>query len=365
MQEKRRRHTRGLITVLICLGLVALAAGAVTVSGNLRRDKAEAQAAAAKPAGAPAVNVRVQELKPAVVEDRVLLTGGIQPWESVTISAEVSGKVEWKGIEEGQRVQAGAEIMRIDTEILQAQLEELAARHRLAEQELNRIQQLRQKGAISSQELDRASAERDVVAANMRAARITLKKSVIVAPMDGVIDKLFIKQHEFVDVGKPLVRIVQVDRVKALIGIPERDVPYFEEGDPVRITVDAHEGKIFEGRIYRLATTAEASTRTFAAEIAITNEEGLLRPGMIARGTFVRQTFPDSLLVPIYSVISLEDRRFVYVEKGGQAQVRPISIGVLQNELVQVISGLKPGEHLIIAGQRDVRPGGAVTVRND
>ncbi len=352
---------RALMTVLLCGAIVALGYGVTTVASRLRIEKLRAEASA--PNGTTKVaNVKVQALKPTDVEDRLLLTGGVDPWEDRIVSAEATGKIEWQGVEEGQSVKAGQELTRIDTSLMRAQFDQAQAHEKLAAQELDRARSLQTKGVATGQALDKTQADHDVASASRRLIQIRLDKSVVAAPIDGIIDKLFKDKDEFIDTGQPVARLVQTHKVKVRVGIPERDIGAFHSGDPAVVKLDALPDRQFTGSIHRIGTTAEASTLTFVTEIAIDNTEGVIKPGMIARVSLVRKTCPNSVVAPIFSILSLSNQRFVFVENGGVAHARPIEIGIVQGNLVQITKGLDPGDRVIAVGQRDLKDGDAVNV---
>lgn len=360
MNKNERGLGRGLLSVLICLGIMVAVAAVVGVTVWVQSSEAKTETnGAAK--RVPQVSVRV--LKSETVEDGLVLTGSVQPWEEVILSAEVRGKIEWKGIEQGDVVTAGQELYRVDTKSLRARLEEAEAQYKLALQELERIERLAKSGAGTAQSLDNAIANRDVADASLRRLQIEVAKSVVKAPFDGVVDTILVDQNEFVDVGTPLARLVQVHKVKIVFGIPERDIVHFQIGDSVRVRMDAIAARTFEGVIHKIATSADMTTHTFRAEVAVENPEGLLKPGMIGRGTFVREIYPDSLMIPLFTAVLLDEQRVAFVENNGIAELRPIEAGLVQGSSVQVTDGLEPGDHLIVKGQYEVRPGEKVDVQ--
>jgi len=345
----------------ICLILLAIAG--LFVVGARRWKKVQAEQAGQNSANSTQQpQVEVMPIERTTVEDRLVLTGTAAPWEDVTISAETTGKIERQEIEEGDLVEAGQELVRVDTKSIQAMLDQAEAQARLAQQEYERAQSLTRRGVSAERDYDSAVAGRDVAEANLRAMRIQLEKSVVKAPFDGVVDSLFRDEREFVDIGSPLLRIVQVHKVKALVGVPERDVSWFKVGDPVRVRFDAIPDEEFQGTIHSIATTADIATHTFATEIELDNPEGRLKPGMIARATLVRRTFPESILVPIFSTFLLEDQRYAVAVKDGSAQLRTVKTGILQGGSVQILDGLEQGDLLIVKGQYDVRDGELVQV---
>lgn len=348
------------ITAVLCVAIISL--GGIVVYGASAKFK-EREANRAKGVGEVRVpNVKVQILKPALLEDKFTLMGTVDAWESVTISAEVAGKIEWKGVEQGDTVKKGQDLFRIDTEAIQTRYEQAKAQAKLAAQEFERFQKLADRGVSAQRDQENAVANRDVAEANLRATEIQLKKSVAKASMDGVVSRVFSEQDEFTDVGKPLVSLVQLHKIKVRVGIPERDIPYFKAGDAVRVELDAVPGRFFDGTIHLIAPAADLVTHTFEAEIAVDNADGCLKPGMIARAHLVRKAYPDAIAVPLFSTVLIDNKRFAFVENGGKAELRQVEVGVIQGSNVQVTAGLKPGDRLIVVGQRDARPGEPVNV---
>jgi membrane fusion protein (multidrug efflux system) len=354
-------------SVFFCGVIVALGLGAVMFSKQVRAEDAQQQQGAMAQAKVeqqakvlPLVNVQI--MKAQTLEDSVDLTGALEPWERVTLSAETRGAIEWRGVEEGDVVKAGQPLFKIDRATIEAALDQGLAQQKLAGQDMDRVTGMSKAGIVAKQEMDRATAQRDVAEANVRQLKIQLDKSTVTASISGIVDELMKKKGEFTEAGMPLVTIVQVDAIKARMGLPERDVQFFKKGDAVRISLDAYPDRTFPGAIHRIATTAEQTTRTFITEVKVDNPDGFLKPGMVARATFVRQSFADSMLVPIFSVISLDDKRLVAIEENGVARARIVETGLLKGDMVQITKGLSPGDRLIVKGQRDLKEGAPVQV---
>lgn len=310
----------------------------------------------------PPKNVEVTVLTPGLVEEELGLTGVIAPWEEVLLSAEVRGTIEWQGVEEGDTVTAGQEVIRVDTTALMTAHEQAKARHSLAAQELKRARDLRARGVGSEQAYDKAVADAEVAEADLRAAEIQLDKSVVHAPFAGVVDQLNREANEFVDPGSPLLHVAQVDRVKAVIAVPERDVLKFSAGDTVRFVLDALEGEELEGTIHRIAATADTQTRTFLFEVELDNAAGRLKPGMTVRATLIRARYENAIAVPLFAIMSVRNQHFAAVEEDGVARLRQVELGRPQDGTIHVRSGLAAGDRLIVSGQRDLRDGAPVNV---
>lgn len=340
-----------------CLGIVLI--GAITTSAVVmaRRVPEKVEVKSRK-----ITNVTVHVLRGKVVQDSFTVTGSLEPWEDVLLSAETSGKIEWQGVEEGERVEKGQELLKINRVSTEIRLNQARARYNLSLLELERMQRLQKGGLSTSQRMDQVQLDRDLTHADMRAKEIEFKLSVLIAPFDGVVDEIHKEQEEFVGVGTPLLRLIQVHKVKMIVGIADQDILYFSVGDPVDVRVDAYKDRVFTGKIDRIAGRAEMSTHTFETEIELDNPEGELKPGMIARATLVRTDYPNSITVPIFSIIREQNTSYVFVEEEGTAQMRSVTVGFYQGNFAQIMEGLEVGEHLIVAGHRNLRHNGLVRV---
>ncbi len=341
------------------IGVLAVA-GAGVVVGVWAAALSSPEELVERPDTTPAV--AIQPIVPKHVDDRVYLTGVAEAWEAVTISAEMAGKIERQTYDEGDAVAAKDEIIRINTTSIEARLDQARAEHKLTEQEYERVKELRARGISSPQEYDRAATNRDAASAGLRMAEVEFAHSIIRPGIDGVVDRLYNEAGEYVTIGKPLVRVVQVDTVKVLVGIPERDVPHFKPGDPVMMRFDALSDRIINGTIFRIATTAEPATRSFVTEIRVDNPGRTIKPGMVARVALVRASFPEAITVPMFAVLSRPEGRFVFIEKDGHAVMRAVEVGFFQEGEVLITKGLDPGDHLIVTGHRTLRDGDAVRV---
>lgn len=350
---------RAVISLILCGGILAGTAAVLFAAVTIRSGKSGAEVVHERK---PKI-VTISVLSSNPVDDYLILTGNAEPWEAVTLSAETTGKIEWQQVEEGDEVREGQSLTKINTTTIRANMAQSRAEYDLSVQELQRIQELRNEGISSPQELDRALTNREATRARLKLAEIQLDQSSINAQISGVVDRLYNEEGEFVNKGTPLVRIIQVHKVKVVTGLPERDVSHFAAGDKVRITVDGLDGRSFEGLIHRIATSAEPTTRTFRTEIEIDNSKYEIKPGMITRIFLVMESYPDAITVPLFSMLTREDEHYVFVEQDGIANRRSVDIGFFQQDFVHVAGGLRVGDRLIVVGHRELHDGQKVEVR--
>ena len=353
-----RRHA---INIVLCIVVVLGGLLGSAFLADQRAESVQQESLNAITTDAPPA-VHVQVIQPEVLVDELVLSGALIPWNDKMIASEIPGKIVWYGAEDGQIASPGQELVKLDSSATEARIAELDARIKLAGQELSRVKSLSTRGVSAVSDLDRVSAEFAVLQAQKKSLEISIEKSVIRAPTRGTVDSNFKSVGEYVDPGVPILRYVRLDRLKFIIGVPERDVPYFEAGDKVAFYLDAFPGEELEGWIYNIQPVADMTTRTFTTTIAVNNADRKLRPGMIGRSHLVRETHESAIVVPLFAIVTLDDKRYVFIEENGVAQGREVTPGLIKGDQVQILSGLEAGDRVIVVGQRDARPGQPVDV---
>ncbi len=309
------------------------------------------------------VNVVVQEVATAELRDVVVLPGSVDAWLSVDLAAETAGRVEKVSVREGEHVQAGQVIAQIDVTALDAGVARARAAFQLYDEQVRRRERLFSEQIISEEELDQIRTEKVQAREALRQAEIEYNRGLVRAPGPGRVNDVLIEVGEFVDRGQVVIELVNIDKVKVQVQVPEMDVRFLEIGQPVQVKVDAFQGQQFSGFIDFIAYRGDPATKTFRTQVVLENPEGRIRPGMIARVAFLRRIIPDAVAIPLSAMIDRGGERLIYVEEDGVARVRQVEIGVIERDRIQITSGLRPGDRLIVAGHREVEEGTAVVVR--
>jgi membrane fusion protein (multidrug efflux system) len=289
----------------------------------------------------------------------------VEPNRIVTVSAEGDGRIEWIGPKEGDIVRAGDPLMRLNTDLLQAQFDRADAQVKFNQTEFDRIKGLVEKGAATAKEYDSATAQLAINKALLEECRVRLARAQIAAPMTGVLNELPVEVGEYVTMMPltTLAKIVDVDTVKVVVEVPERDVAFLSAGQQAEVLVDTRDGPVaLTGTTTFISQVADSRTCSTRVEITLPNHERLLRSGQIVHVRLLRQTLKDAILIPLLAVIPMEDGRAVYVVEEGKAQRRNVELGIIKGDRIQIRSGLKPGDKLIVAGHRFVAPGQNVEI---
>jgi membrane fusion protein (multidrug efflux system) len=353
----KTRFDRTILPSLVLLGILAMASGC-----GPGETEAEGSGTDVESREAPAVSVEVTELVPQSLVERVELSGELEPWVHVSVSAELGGTVELVGFREGQHVRKGQVLARVGTDMFEAALAEAQARLEGAQAIHEKSEQLFKREHVPRQELIAATSVLHAAEAQLRQAELRLERSVIEAPISGVAVTREVEPGEVVSPGAPITELYRVDRLKAVAGVPENDIVAFRVGGEATIELDAFPGRTFEGRIHLVGPAAQGPSRTFPTEIAIDNPQGELRPGMIARVALVKRKL-DGVIVLERDVLQDRDAGPVaVVADGGVASVRELTLGASEGNRVVVEKGLEPGELLIVTGQRGLIDGQALEV---
>ncbi|MBF0201388.1 MAG: efflux RND transporter periplasmic adaptor subunit [Desulfamplus sp.] len=329
---------------------------------NEKKETMETEKAQAKVPEKVPVNTVVMPLEPGIIRDRINLPGVVEPWTSLDIKSEVAGVVEKLMVNEGDEVKKGDILARIETDDYRIALDRAQAAYSLASAELKRDRAVHGKGIISEAMLDSAETNMQLAKAEVDNARLMLKRCSITSPISGVVNRLDAKEGILLSTGEQVARILRIDKVKAVIGIPESDMPAVAPITRVMIKVQALEDRELMGERHFLSYEPDTAARLYRLELALDNPDKAILPGMFVRADLVKHEKHNVLSVPFYSVISRNDEQFVFVERDGIAVKKRVSLGIMERWMVEALSGLEAGENLIVEGHRDVEDGQKIKV---
>ncbi|MFV0437823.1 MAG: efflux RND transporter periplasmic adaptor subunit [Desulfopila sp.] len=343
-----------LVLVLLCLVLYFA----------IRKERATiaADKAAAISKETPSINGVTLLLSPTAISDRINLPGVIEPWVDLQLLARIQGTVVEVLASEGDHVEKGDVLARIEEADYRIALDRARAAFNQARADLERDATIHTKGVLPTAELETRRTHLATAKADLEEAELRYSRCTIVAPMSGVIKTLDAKVGLLLSVGDPVARILQIDQVKGVIGIPESDVSEVRDLPTVELTIQAvGEGKI-TGRNHFFSPAPDSTARLYQLELAIDNRDGRILPGMFIRANIVKKTVHDVIVAPFYSIISRNDQQFVFVEKDGIVEKRSVTMGIMDGWMVEITSGLAAGDHLVVEGQRDLENGQRLNV---
>lgn len=357
--------TGALVRVLSGIGLLGLLGCA---SGGAKTEE--------RPRPPPLVVVG--KVKSQDVEVTVRAPVDLRPLAQADVGAKSIGYLDAVLVERGDRVKQGQALALVRPSDLPDQL--AAARGALAQARAavalarsnhERAERLAPKGVISEQQRDSAAnslatseATEASALAQMAVLATRLGETRIVSPLDGVVTSRRVDPGALVGPtpggASIIVSVARVDTLRGFLAFSERNAGGLAVGKLVRVELDALPGRLFEGKVIRVAPGFEPTARTLDAEVQLDNAQGELRPGMYGRATVVLDVHPGRPVVPVEAVRLSGGKRSVFVVKGDRVERRAIQTGVDGELWFEVLSGLQAGETIVTSGLEGLADGSAV-----
>ncbi|WP_370741191.1 efflux RND transporter periplasmic adaptor subunit [Halomonas heilongjiangensis] len=313
-------------------------------------------------------------------------TGRIEAVETVELRPRVTGYIESIHYTEGQSVEAGEVLFVIDQRPYRAELaraeadlERARARAELTRSEAARAETLAQSRSISREELDQrraaaAQAEADILAARaaVDTASLRMEFTEVRAPIAGRTGRALVTVGNLVSEATPLTSIVSLDKVHVHFFSDEQTYLQYDamarngerassrdERTPVRVGLATDVGYPYEGEVDFVDNRLDAAAGTILTRAVLDNSDGRFAPGMFARVQLLGNGSDDAILIDDKAVLTDQDRKYVYVvDEEGRAQRRDVALGRMAEGLRVVVSGLEPGDRVVVRGaQRIFFPG--------
>lgn len=290
----------------------------------------------------------------------------VQSDEVLNVSSEMGGRVTKLLVKEGQIVQRGQLIARLDSETLQKQLEELETTLQLATTVLERQQKLWDQKIGSEIQYLEAKNNKERLEKNKETLQSQLAKTKIYAPGSGVVESIRVKEGEFLGPGVPLAVIVNIKKVKIVANIPEVYVGKIKVGDPIKAyfpTLD----KTLTTKISLIGKTISAGNRTFAVEAPLKQTpDDLFKPNLLAKIQHKDYISPKAIVISAELLQQdVDGRQFVFTaQPDGQhykAQKTFVEVDRIFEDKILIKSGLEPGLLIITEGARGLAANELIT----
>lgn len=313
------------------------------------------------------INVEVSEVAARPFTEVIRLTGAVEAHRDVTLAAEEMGVVREILADKGTAVREGQAILRVEDRSLAAQVEQARAQAALAGESFERRRRLWEDDRVGSElAFLEAKYSSEQAAAALEALEQRLARATIRAPFDGVVEARPVELGSMVSPGTPVARVVSLNPVKVVSGVPERFAPDVARGARVTVTFDIFPGGEYAGQVSFVGSTVNPQNRTFPVELTLPNPGSRFKPEMVANVMVVRREIPEAIVVPQDALVRVADGFVVFVVEGegagAVARVRPVTTGGSQQNRVVVTAGLEAGERLVVVGQQQVANGDRVNV---
>lgn len=309
--------------------------------------------------------VRVELPTRETVQYTLQFTGDMVAVQQAAIFSKVSGNLERVYVDMGAKVRSGQLLAMIDTTELRQQYQQASATYQNARMNYQRTRDLADQNLVAKQEVDNAEAAMKVAKANYDLAATRLGYARITAPFAGYITKRYLDAGALVSPGNTtLFTLMDLDHMKVIVNVLEKDIPLIAIGKKAVVTVDAFPGKEFYGNVTRFSQAVDLSTRTMAVEIDIDNTDHRLKPGMFANVTLLVGEHRDALTVPTQAIFKDDNGYYLFVANGETAKRVNVKIGVEQGTKTEILEGLDAAAQVITTGQQLVKADGPISIQS-
>jgi membrane fusion protein (multidrug efflux system) len=338
----------------------------------------------AEEAGGEAVKAEVTltRVTRADISQALTLTGtaAALPNQDVRVSAMVPGRITELKVAEGDRVSAGEVVAKLDDRPYHDQLQqaEAAAQQAKANSDnaglaLARNEDLFQRGIVARKDLEDARTQASVAAAALRQAEAALEiaqlqlgRAEVHSPLNGQVVKRFVSVGEQVDgtAAQPIAEIASLGQVEFLGNAPGTYLSKVRVGQAVDVTTEAVPGKKFAGRVVAISPAVDPATGVGLVRIRVPNPGGLLRLGMFLSAEIPVETHARALVVPPQAIYRDEaGQSRVFVVSGDSATASPVELGIETKDRVELLSGVKEGDSVILTGGYGLGESAKIQVR--
>ncbi len=311
--------------------------------------------------GGAALPVNGYLAEPSYISNGIRVAGSLVANEEVDITTEVSGMVVNIYFQEGTFVKKGDLLIKMYDDDLQAQLTRATYQQKLVADRLERQKVLLTKDAVSREAFDQVQTDYDVLEADIRLLKLKIEKTEIRAPFSGTIGFRYVSEGSYITANTKVARLTDKSFLKVEFAIPEKYIALdLMSKNVIFRTVGFN--RDFHAKVYAIDPQVDVKTRTIALRARYENTDNKLSPGMYAPVMLIISESNNALQLPSEAVVPEMDGMSVWLVRNGKAAVSKITTGARSENMVEVLSGLQPGDTVITTGLMQLRPNMPVQV---
>jgi membrane fusion protein (multidrug efflux system) len=309
-----------------------------------------------------ATPVKVAAVEVGAIDQTIASSATVEAEERADILVEVSGTVEAIAVEEGDRVAPGALLATLKNPSLRGELQRAQVAFERAGEEFEALKGLMEQGFVARNDYDEAAHAYDTARVTFEQARDSEGAQRLDSPIRGTVSSRRIRYGEALSPGQLAFQIVDLDRLRVEVNLPEKDLARLAVGQRARIRSEVLEGVEAEGRLERISPVVDPASGTVKVTVAIARGDTPLRPGMFVNVDLVVATHDAALLLPKRAIVYDEGEPLAFVVRGETASRVPLELGFTDRDRVEVLGGVAAGERVVVVGQSLLRDGAEVRV---
>lgn len=297
---------------------------------------------------------------------KITLSGNIEGQTTVNLAFMVSGKLQNLNTNEGEYINKGTLIASLDPTYYNFSKNLANIQVKKATDEYQRLKLMHDKNSLSDSDFKKVEFALDEAKINYQIQNKNVTDTKIISPINGILIKKQCEKGEFIEAGRPVLVVSNINKVKVIAYLPESKLGQIKIGELSEVVV-ASTGKQFKGKVVEIAGVADQATRTFVIKIEINNPHGIIRPGMIAEISISKKNTESSITVPTSAVLnSNENQAYVFVidRQKNKAFKRDVTIGTVQDNRIEILSGLATNDEIVVKGQQKIVDGTSISISN-
>jgi membrane fusion protein (multidrug efflux system) len=354
---KHTAYTTGAYTI-ITLFLISTVIPALLAFIGCTNEKAEKSSGTKN---VPSVEIKIARLEK--ITRSIELTGTVEAARIARIASHAEGPVIHCSVREGDTVKNGAIILTIGRKRAAEELVEAAEKVLAREKEdLKRIEQLVSSGAVPAEQLEEAQLRVYRARAELTNALESMEDYRIRAPWTGIVSKVYVTDGYFVSPRETLLEIFDPNTLVIRFAVPEKEANNVHVGMEIPVTLDTYGNRPFHAKITRLYPELDRNMHTRTVEASLMENIPIV-PGMFARLSVPVQTINDAVIIPDRAImITPQGERVIFVLKNGKAFSQEVTIGIEQQQTVQITEGVSAGDSVIVSGSQTLQNGAKVSI---
>jgi len=289
-------------------------------------------------------------------------TATLDAEQEATVVSKVRGIINEIYVEEGDKVEAGQVIAKIEDEQYEIEVARAKATLDRLQNEYQRNKELFEKNLIAAETYQNSQYEYESQKAAFDLAQLNLEYTSIKSPISGVVSERFVKRGNMIGTDQQVFRVTDFSPLQAILHVPEHEMAKIKKNQRAELLVDAMPNQTFVGHVERISPVVDSQTGTFKVTVFVDETKDLLRPGMFGRVKIVYDTRQNTRMIPKSAVMSEDLAQSVYVIRDSLAFKKQIQTGYTNGLNVEVIGGLEDGETVVTIGQGSLQDSTKVNI---
>jgi RND family efflux transporter, MFP subunit len=289
------------------------------------------------------------------------LPAKLRPFEEANISVQTPGLISYLNIDLGSKVSKGQIIGSVDTKIANLNLKSTLLTKNKLKDDYKRAKDLYEGNATTEVNMTTTKYNYDNTSVQAEIINQQIENAKIIAPISGIITARNIKAGEFTNAGSVIASVLNICKLKATVFVDETEVYFISMNQHVDVVSPIFPDKNLTGKVIYISPSGD-DNHNYQIDIEINNSPELLKAGTNVNVSFNFETKQNQILIPKKALVNDKKLPYVYVITNNIVSARQVQVGISQGESIVIVSGLMPGEKIVVSGQINLSEGSKVNV---